>query len=115
MEDKSSYLVDFHNTNYSINGRKKASSNKSRYMNHSHNPNTQCVEKENTNKNYLMLIYSIRKIKAGEELTWNYGFNVKIDEKIDKCFCGAKKCPKLMLTKLKCYNCGKKHNTHDCP
>lgn len=60
-----------------------------RYINHSCSPNcyTKIIQDGGKKK---ICIYSLREIKIGEELTYNYNFP-KEEVKIP-CFCGAKNC-----------------------
>jgi uncharacterized protein len=55
------------------------------FMNHSCAPNL--VARRTRGHLYL---YSRRKIRAGEELTWNYGYPIKL--KRIPCDCGARRC-----------------------
>ena len=41
---------------------------------------------------YKLWIYSIKDIKKGEELTYDYGFSFDKDFKNYKCNCGSKNC-----------------------
>ena len=73
--------------------------NAARFINHSCKPNCESDEDEETQR---VFIKSIRDIKAGEELNYDYG--LVIDEKHTKalkaqyrCLCGAKKCRGTML------------------
>lgn len=76
-----------------------------RWINHSCSPNCEAVVEENakgkTHKDKVF-IEAIRKIKAGEELTYNYG--ITLDErqtpalkKLWGCRCGSKNCTGTML------------------
>ena len=60
--------------------------NTARFINHSCEPNCE----PNVIKNRVWLI-STRKIKKGEELSYNYGFDLD-DFEQHECRCGAKKC-----------------------
>ena len=60
--------------------------NTARFINHSCDPNC----KPDVIKNRVWLI-STRKIKKGEELSYNYGFDLE-DYEEHKCRCGAKNC-----------------------
>ena len=75
----------------------KYGGNSSRWINHSCNPNCEADE-----DNGRIFIKALRKIKAGEELNYDYG--LIIDEKYTKklkkeypCWCGAKKCRGTLL------------------
>ena len=62
--------------------------NKARYINHACNPNCE-VEI----KNGRIWISSIKNIREGEELSYDYGFEFDKDDYKDyKCRCGYKKC-----------------------
>ena len=60
--------------------------NTARFINHSCEPNCE----PEVIKSHVWLI-STRKIKEGEELSYNYGFDLE-DYEEHKCKCGAKKC-----------------------
>jgi SET domain-containing protein len=60
--------------------------NTARFINHSCDPNCE----PDVIRNRVWLI-STRKIKKGEELSYNYGFDLE-DYAEHKCKCGAKKC-----------------------
>lgn len=63
--------------------------NKARYLNHSCDAN--CSAKIiNVQGQKHIIISANRFIKSGEELTYNYNFDIEA-EKIE-CFCGAPKC-----------------------
>jgi hypothetical protein len=72
------------NQRYDIDGAK--GNNPARYLNHSCAPNCEA---------YIIRgriwIYSLREIKAGEELTYNYGFDVDTWED-HPCRCGTDRC-----------------------
>jgi hypothetical protein len=74
------YIFSF-NDRYDIDG--KTLKNKARYINHSCDPNCDAEISKRT-----IWIVAIRDIKAGEELSYNYGF----DAKKYVCKCGAKNC-----------------------
>ena len=62
--------------------------NKARYINHSCNPNCEVDIKNNR-----IWISSIKKIKKGDELTYDYGYSFdKADYKDHICKCGYKGC-----------------------
>ncbi len=78
--------------------------NSARWMNHSCSPNCEAVidEHERDPRKSRVFIESIRAIKPGEELTYNYG--ITLDEphtarlkKIWACRCGPRKCTGTML------------------
>lgn len=60
--------------------------NTARFINHSCAPNCHTEQFGNT-----IWIIAIRDIAAGEELTYNYGYEVN-DEPAEPCHCGAKPC-----------------------
>tara|TARA_B100001250_G_C19747382_1_gene765997 strand:- start:320 stop:805 length:486 start_codon:yes stop_codon:yes gene_type:complete len=62
--------------------------NKARYINHSCNPNC-----EVNIFNDEIWISSVKRIKKGEELTYDYGYSFdKDDYKDHECKCGSKNC-----------------------
>jgi len=69
---------------YAIDG--STHKNPARYINHACDPNCHTEQFGNT-----IWIVAIRDIAAGEELTYNYGYEVN-DEPIEPCSCGAKTC-----------------------
>ena len=79
--------------------------NTARWINHSCDPNCEALIDEHDGKNRKkdrVVIEAIRDIKAGEELTYNYG--ITLDErhtahlkKVWECRCGSKKCTGTML------------------
>ena len=74
------------NKRYDIDGSPKY--NKARYINHSCNPNCE-VEI----KNGRIWIVSIKKIKKGVELSYDYGYEFDEEDYSDHiCKCGSKKC-----------------------
>lgn len=60
------------NNNLIIDAKKKG--NYSRYINHSCNPNTE-TQKWNVNGELRIGIFSLEKIKGGEEITFNYNYS----------------------------------------
>tara|TARA_B100001175_G_scaffold277226_1_gene253132 strand:- start:649 stop:1131 length:483 start_codon:yes stop_codon:yes gene_type:complete len=84
-EQGSVYIFEL-NSRYDIDGSPKY--NKARYINHSCDPNCE-VE---IAKGHIW-ISSIKKIKSGEELSYDYGFEFDEDDYSDHvCKCGSKKC-----------------------
>ena len=91
------------NDEYVIDGN--ARSNVARWINHSCKPNCEAVVEEDDKGNKRrdkVFIEAIRKIKPGDELTYNYG--IVLDEphtpkakKLWACRCGAKGCTGTML------------------
>ena len=71
------------NTNLYVDGRRGGSG--AEFMNHSCAPNLAV----RTIGRHLYL-YSRRKIRAGEELTWHYRYPIKL--KRVPCHCGARRC-----------------------
>ena len=79
--------------------------NTARWINHSCNPNCEAVLEENEGtdrRKDRVFIEARRAIKAGEELTYDYG--ITLDEphtarlkKIWECRCGSKNCTGTML------------------
>jgi SET domain-containing protein len=74
------YIFEF-NERYDIDGA--ALSNLARYINHSCDPNCRVERTTRT-----LWIVALRHIKAGEELSYNYGY----DAKKYTCQCGARNC-----------------------
>lgn len=70
--------------NHDIDGSRQA--NEAKYINHSCEPNCEAINYDDEE----IWIESIRDIKAGEELNYDYGFN-EPDERFP-CFCGSKNC-----------------------
>jgi len=60
--------------------------NTTRYINHSCDPNCQTEQFV-----HIIWIVAIRDIVAGEELTYNYEYEID-DESPEPCHCGAKNC-----------------------
>ena len=79
---KDIYLFNL-NKKYDLDGDYKF--NTARLINHSCNPNC-----EVTGKGLKLWIYSIRDIKKGEELTYDYGFSYDKDYKQFPCKCVLK-------------------------
>lgn len=79
--------------------------NEARWINHSCTTNCQAVHQENTKGNLKkdrILIEAIRDIKAGEELTYNYGIRLsephtKKLKKLWRCLCGSENCTGTLL------------------
>ena len=68
--------------------------NKARYINHSCEPNCEVDIKNNK-----IWISSIKKIKIGEELSYDYGYPFdKLDYKDHPCKCGSKKCTGYIIS-----------------
>jgi len=77
------YIFAF-NDHWDIDG--KVLRNKARYINHSCDPNCEVRTTSRT-----IWIVALRDIKAGEELTFNYGYELD-DETEQPCTCGAEHC-----------------------
>ena len=82
--DKDIYLFNLNNR-YDLDGDFKW--NTARLINHSCDPNCE-VE----GKGLEIWVTSIRFIKKGEELSYDYGFGFDQDYKQFPCRCGSKKC-----------------------
>ena len=74
------YIFAF-NARYDIDG--EGLENTARYINHSCDPN--CLVEQTAT---TLWIVAMRRIKAGEELTYNYGYEAKKY----RCNCGAPQC-----------------------
>ena len=82
--EKAIYLFNI-NKKYDLDGDFKY--NTARLINHSCDPNCEVF-----GTGLKVLVYAIRDIKAGEELTYDYGFAFDEDYKDFPCRCGSKKC-----------------------
>lgn len=77
--------------------------NSARWINHSCAPNCNAyVEEVDGGRRDRVMIESLRAIKAGEELTYNYGIvlDVRHTPKMKRlwaCHCGARRCTGTML------------------
>jgi SET domain-containing protein len=78
------------NEQYSIDG--DTPKNTARYINHSCEPNCHTEQFSNT-----IWIVAIKDIQAGEELTYNYEYEIN-DEPPELCHCGAKNCCGYILS-----------------
>ncbi|GAB6031866.1 hypothetical protein CHUAL_010262 [Chamberlinius hualienensis] len=66
-----------------------------RYINHSCNPN--CVaEVVQIDREYRIIIFACRRIARGEELCYDYKFDIEDDQHKIPCLCGAPNCKKWM-------------------
>ena len=72
------------NERYDIDG--KALTNLARYVNHSCDPNCETLQTQ-----HAIWLMAIRDIKAGEELTYNYGYGLEEYEQYP-CTCEAEHC-----------------------
>jgi hypothetical protein len=82
--EKDIYLFNL-NSKYDLDG--DYSWNTARLINHSCNPNCE-VE----GKGLKLWITTIKDIKKGEELSYDYGFGYDVDYKQFPCKCGSKNC-----------------------
>ena len=81
------------NSKYDIDGSPLY--NKARYINHSCNPNCEVDIKKGK-----IWISSIKNIKEGDELSYDYGFEFDKDDYKDyKCKCGNKNCIGFIISK----------------
>ena len=80
------------NERYDIDG--SVACNYARFINHSCDPN--CEVQNDKNKLWIL---SKKKIKKGEELTYNYGYSYDSDYKDHKCNCGSLNCLGYILKK----------------
>ena len=80
------------NSRYSIDGN--VPYNTARYINHSCDPNA----KTDVIRGKIWII-AIRDIKAGEEITYNYGYDFSDEYKTHPCACGTDKCVGFILHK----------------
>ncbi len=77
--------------------------NSARWLNHSCAPNCQAyIEEVDGGKKDRVMIQTIRKVKAGEELTYDYGIVLDVPhtprmKKLWACHCGAKNCTGTIL------------------
>ncbi|HEX7815299.1 SET domain-containing protein [Dyella sp.] len=91
------------NDDYIIDANRKG--NTARWINHSCDPNCQALIEESDSGNPRkdkVIIEAIRKIKPGEELTYDYGIVLDMPhtarlKKIWACRCGSPKCIGTML------------------
>jgi uncharacterized protein len=78
------------NQRYSIDGN--VPYNTARHINHSCDPNA----KTDVIRGKIWII-AIRDIKAGEEITYNYGYDFSDDYKTQPCRCGSERCVGFIL------------------
>ena len=83
LAEGNAYLFEF-TERYDIDG--KTLKNKARYINHSCDPNCETLQTQRA-----IWIIAVRDIKAGEELTYNYGYGIEEYEQYP-CTCGAEHC-----------------------
>lgn len=87
--DKGELWIFTLNNKYDIDGSRQG--NESRYVNHSCDPNCEATNYDDEE----IMIETLRDIKKGEELTYNYGFD-EPDEAFP-CLCGSPKCKKWIV------------------
>ena len=91
------------NDEYIIDANRKG--NTARWINHSCDPNCQALIDESESgdpRKDKVVIEAIRKIKPGEELTYDYGIVLDMPhtarlKKLWKCLCGSPKCSGTLL------------------
>lgn len=88
LEDQNAYVFTV-TDDFDLDGSVKW--NPARYLNHSCNPNC-----ESDIKKKRVWIYATKKIKKGQELTYNYGHDLD-DYHERPCACGSKKCVGYMV------------------
>lgn len=88
------------NKYYDIDGSRQG--NDSQYFNHSCDPNCESINYDDEE----IWIESMRDIKAGEELTYDYGFE-EPDERFP-CFCGCKNCREWIVKDTYIFKPGEK-------
>ena len=77
--------------------------NSARWINHSCAPNCRAyIEEDGGGRKDRVMIETLRAIKAGEELTYDYGIVLDVPhtakmKKVWACRCGAKRCIRTML------------------
>ena len=79
------------NKKYDIDGG--VARNYARFINHSCDPNCEVEITDNH-----IWISSIKRIKKGSELTYNYGYSFDTDYEEHICKCGSKKCVGYILS-----------------
>ncbi|KAK3777391.1 hypothetical protein RRG08_032495 [Elysia crispata] len=62
-----------------------------RYVNHACQPNCE-MQKWNVNGLYRMVLFALRDIQAGEELSYDYNFDPFNQETQQECRCGSSEC-----------------------
>lgn len=77
------YLFEL-NKKYDIDG--DVSWNDAKYINHSCDPNAETLN----DKNHIWIV-AIKDIKKGEEITYDYGYDLE-NYKDHPCYCGSKNC-----------------------
>lgn len=92
------FLFEIGNGDMCIDGARKGTNAK--WINHSCKPNCEAVEDEDER----VYIETARKIRKGEELTYDYNFileerHTPAQKKLFPCWCGVKNCRGTMLGK----------------
>lgn len=91
------------NDEYIIDGNQRG--NSGRWINHSCAPNCRALVEESASEDRRrdkVIIETLRAIKPGEELTYNYGIVLDVPytarmKKLWQCRCGARKCTGTLL------------------
>ena len=100
--DKAIYLFNL-NKKYDLDG--DYAYNTARLINHSCSPNC-----EVSGTGLKIWVYSIKNIKKGEELSYDYGFGYDQDYKDYPCKCGAKNCVGFIVREGSRWRIKKKKN-----
>jgi uncharacterized protein len=95
------YLFEV-NSRWTIDG--KARSNVARYFNHSCNPNSDVTIRQGR-----VFVYTLRPIKPGEEITYNYGTDY-LNNVIGKSRCKCSRCRKRRAKRARALRAAKKLN-----
>ena len=103
--EKDIYLFNL-NSKYDLDG--DYSWNTARLINHSCNPNCE-VE----GKGLKLWITTIKGIKKGEELSYDYGFGYDVDYKQFPCKCGSQNCAGYIVREGSRWRINKKFNKNN--
>ena len=103
--EKDIYLFNL-NSKYDLDG--DYSWNTARLINHSCNPNCE-VE----GKGLKLWITTIKDIKKGEELSYDYGFGYDVDYKQFPCKCGSQNCVGYIVREGSRWRINKKFNKNN--
>lgn len=68
--------------------------NAARFINHSCDPNCESKAVKILGKDHI-LIFALKNIGRGEELTYDYKFERELDDKLP-CSCGTKRCRRFL-------------------
>src|SRR3990172_9048581 len=73
--------------------------NSTRFLNHSCDPNCEALEEDGR-----IYLYTLRAIRAGEELVYDYNFVLEVahtpaEKRRYPCYCGSKNCRATILAK----------------